>query len=302
MTVMQKAVTPPMSQGYLQGYDRVAGFVVPASAASFAQTPEALYRLHGLAFPGSPFGPDVEHVDVLRFPATPQLRLVVAAGGTSQESRALTGGLFVDRPPFTGLGFAPVRGPAIPLYWMVHSRVPAGSVLVRVAADGSQRVLARYVDVGHAWQSDIVQIRHSPSPEISRFVGPIAKWAGTYLNADVFDDAVVLVSEVAPPHQIGFEQTAAGRWRRVVARSEVTELFEFNFTALWNGLEMRVVNQWTDAQGQSVQRVSYLGHDADAAEGWRLEKVDAGVYEASIPGSLQNVATARLIPPAWVTA
>lgn len=302
MTVMQKAITPQMSQAYLQGgFDRVAGFVVSAADVAAATTPSALFEVHSLGYRGSPFAPNAPYIDILRFEMTAQLRFENAVGGIDQQTRQRTGGPFVDRPPFTGLGFAPVRGPAIPLYWMVHSRVPAGSVLVRVAADGSQRVLARYIDVGHAWQSDIVQIRHSPSPEISRFVGPMAKWAGTYFNADVFDDAVVVVCEVAPL-QIGFEQTAAGRWRRVVARGEVTELFEFSFTARWNDLEMRVVSQWNDAQGQSGQRVTYLGHDADVAEGMRLDKVEAGVYEANIPGRLQNVATARLVPPSWATA
>ena len=84
-----------------------------------------------------------------------------------------------------------------------------------------------------------------------------------------------------------------------MARSEVTELFEFNITARWNGLEMRVVDQWNDAKSQAVHRVTYLGHNADLAEGLRLEKFAAGVYEASIVGSLQDVTTTQLIPSSW---
>ena len=74
-----------------------------------------------------------------------------------------------------------------------------------------------------------------------------------------------------------------------------------NVTARWNGLEMRVVDQWTDAQGQPIHRVTYLGHNADLDEGLRLEKVDPGVYEASIPGAPQDVTTTQLIPSSWAT-
>ncbi|WP_211373862.1 hypothetical protein [Cellulomonas fimi] len=301
---MQKAVTPPMSQAYLQGgFDRLAGFVVRAEDVAFATTPAALFEVHGLGFPGSTFTPDAPYVDILRFPATPQLRFENATGGVDQETRQLTGGPFVDRPPFTGTGFVAVQGAVVPLYWLVHSRVPAGTELVRVAADGSQSVLARHVDVGHGWQSDVVSVTHSPSPQISRFVGPMAKWSETYLNADVLGDDVVVVAEVEPPAQLGFERTEAGRWRRVVPRAEVTELFELNVTARWNGLEMRVVDQWTERGGATVSRVSYTGHNADLAEGLRLEKIDAGVYEATVPtGNLSDVVTAQLIPSSWAAS
>jgi hypothetical protein len=215
VTVMQKAVTPAMSQGYLRGgYDRVAGFVVRAADAAFATTPATLFEVHGLGFPGSPFTPDAPHVDVLRFPATPQLRFEDAVGGTDQESRQRTGGPFVDRPPFTGLGFAAVRGAIVPVYWLVHSRVPAGTELVRVAADGSQTLLARYADVGHGWVSDVVAIGHAPTPHVSRYVGALAQWQGAYLSADVLDDVVVVATDIEPPAHTRMERTAAGRWRR----------------------------------------------------------------------------------------
>lgn len=299
-TTMQKAVTPQMSRAYLEGgYDRVAGFVVRAADVAFATTPSAVHAAHGLGFPGSPHRPDAPHVDVLRFPAAPQLRFEDAVGGTDAETRARTGGPFVDRPPFTGLGFVAVRDAVVPLYWLVHSRVPAGSQLVRLAADGGQTVLATYVDVGHGWRSDIVPVT-PPGPRVSRFVGPMAQWHGTYLSADPLQDGdVVVVAEVAPPQELGFEETPAGRWRRVVPTSEVTEMFELMVTARWNGLPVRVVDQWTTAEG-AASRVSYTGHDADLAEGLRLEKVDAAVYEATVPtAALQDVTPTQLVPAAW---
>lgn len=301
MEIMQKAVTPQMSAAYLEGgYDRVAGFVVRAADVAFATTPAALYEAHGLGFPGSPFRPDSPHVDVLRFPATAQLSFENATGGTDAETRAKTGGPFIDRPPFTGLGFVAVQGAVVPLYWLVHSRVPAGSELVRVSADGTQQVIARFVDVGHGWQSDVVQVR-PPSPIVPRHVGPMAQWQGAYWSADLLgDDQVVLVAPGEPAPELGFERTPAGRWRRVVPRAEVTELFELRVDARWNGLEVRVVDQFRGPDGQDYARVSYTGHNADLAEGLRLEKIDAAVYEATVPaGSLTEVQHSQLIPRSW---
>lgn len=302
MAIMQKAITPQLANAYLEGgYDRVAGFVVRAADVAFATTPAALFEAHGLGFPGSPFAPDDAAVHVLRFPATPQLRFEDAIGGTDPESRARTGGPFIDRPPFTGLGFVPVQGALVPLYWLVHSRIPAGSELVRVTPDGAAQVVARFVDVAQGWVSDDVPVAPPASPAIARFVGPIAVWRGAPYAADPLEDGTVaLAADAEPDAALGFERTAAGRWRRVVPADEVTELFELSVTARWNGLEMRVVDSFRDTEGRPVARVSYTGHDADLAEGLRLQKVDAGVYEASVPmASLVDVQTAQLVPRTW---
>ena len=300
--MMQKAVTPQLSGAYLgSGYDRVAGFVVRADSVAWATTPAELFEAHGLAFPGSPFSLDSPYIDVLRFEGAPPLRFENATGGIDQASRELTGGPFIDRRPFQGTGWVLAHHP-IPLYWLVHSRIPAGSELVRIHADGSSSVIARYVDVGHAWVSDVVDVTPSPNPTISRHVGALAKWHETYLNADVLGDDVVVVSEVEPPADLGFSQTAAGRWRRVVPRAEVTELFELDVSARWNGLEMRVVDQWRGQDGEGFSRVSYTGHNADLAEGLRLQKVDAAVYEITVPtANLVEVVTTQLIPASWTT-
>ena len=301
-TWMQKAVMPRIGDAYLGGgYDRVAGFVVRVDQVDWATTPAELFEVHGLGFAGSPYTASSEHIDVLQFPATPQLRFEDAIGGVNQKEREITGGPFVDRYPFKGLGFVPVIGEHIvQLWWLRHSRIPAGARLVRVAKDGSSTVLAHYVDVGHGWQSAAATVTPPAGPQVSRYVGAMAKWSQTYLNADVLDDAVVVVSEVEPPPQFGFSRTAIGRWRREVPRDELTELFELDVSARWNGLEMRVVDELRDASGAPYSRVSYIGHNADLAEGLRLTKVDAGVYEDTVPvASLVDVVTSQLIPSSW---
>lgn len=80
----------------------------------------------------------------------------------------------------------------------------------------------------------------------------------------------------------------------------MTELFEMSVMARWNGLEMRVVDGFRSTDGRSIARVSYTGHDADLAEGLGLQKVDAAVYEASVPmASLVDTQTVQLIPASW---
>ncbi|MFI2753847.1 hypothetical protein ACGIF2_10470 [Cellulomonas sp. P22] len=303
---MQKVVTPAVSTAVLEhGYDRVAGFVVRAADVAFATTPAQLFVAHGLGFPATPFGPDAPHVDVLRFPAAAQLRFEDAVGGTDEASRRRTGGSFVDRPPFTGTGFVAVPDEVVPLYWLVHSRVPAGSELVRVHADGSSSVLARFADVGHGWVVEDAGSGRPGTPPLSRFVGPMALWHDEYVAADVLPDGTVVLA--TPPGRTpaldGFVTVAGGRGRREVARAEVEELFELDVSASWGPLQVRVVDQWTDADGEPRARVAYTGHDADLAEQLGLEKLDAAVYEATVPmGSLRDVTPARLVPESWGTA
>nr|WP_234346562.1 hypothetical protein [Cellulomonas timonensis] len=299
---MQKAVTPAISAAILEdGYDRVSGLVLRAADVSFATTAEVLHEAHGLGFPGSPFRADAPWVDVLRFPSSGQLRFEDAVGGTDEASRLRTGGPFVDRPPFTGLGFQSVRGRDVPQFWVMHTRVPAGSELVRVRADGTSATLARFVDVGHGWQAE--DGAEPSGPALSRVVGLMARWRDAHFAADTLPDGdVVLASEVEPGLD-GFTRTTAGRWRRVVPRAEVAELFELVVTAMWGPLPVRVVDQWADEDGAQVARVSSTGHDANLAESLGLEKVDAAAYEANVVMSaLHDVTPARLVPDGWASA
>jgi hypothetical protein len=43
---------------------------------------------------------------------------------------------------------------------------------------------------------------------------------------------------------------------------------------------MRVVDQVRDKNGTAYSRVSYVGRNADLAEGLGLTKIEAGVYDA----------------------
>ncbi|GAA3814585.1 hypothetical protein CSO01_35600 [Cellulomonas soli] len=273
MTLMQKAITPSLTRAILTaGHDRVAGYVVRAEDVAFATTPSQLFEVHGLGYPGSPFSPFDRSIDLLRFHSSPQLQ------------------------------YRDVPGYIVPLWWLRHSRIPPGAELVRVFADGSQVLLARYVDVGTGW---VVGQFGAPQPalaSLSRCVGPVAKWHGAYLEADVVDNGHTVVLALANPPlaETGFHQSPTGRWFRRVAREDVTELFELDLTARWNGLSVRVVDQWQDAQRYVVARISHLGDDIERAERLQLEQVEAGVYEAIVyAAELTDIQTNQVVPHTW---
>jgi hypothetical protein len=270
---MQKVVTPDVSAAHLaQGYDRIGGYVVRAADVAFATTPAQLHEVHGLGYPGSPFRRSDPFVDVLRFWSAPQLQ------------------------------YRDVAGYIVPLWWLRHSRIPPGAELVRVYADGSSALLARYGHIGTGWARAGDDGLHPPMASLSRCVGPVAKWHGAYLEADVVDDGASVVLALANPplSETGFRVSPAGRWFRQVPREDVTELFELDLTARWNGLAVRVVDQWQDAQRYVVARVSHLGDDLQRAERLRLHRVEAGVYETVVyAAELTELKTNQVVPATW---
>ncbi len=273
MTLMQKAITPALTRAHLSvGHDRVAGYVVRAEDVSFATTPAQLFEVHGLGYPGTPFSPYAPSIDVLRFESSPQLQ------------------------------YKDVPGYIVPLWWLRHSRIPPGAELVRIFADGTQILLGHYGDVGTGWSVTQLGAQRPALASLSRCVGPVAKWHGAYLEADVVDEGNTVVLALANPplFETDFQQSPAGRWYRRVPREEVSELFELDLTARWNGLNVRVVDQWQDAQRYVVARISHLGDDVDRAEQLRLDRVEAGVYEAIVyAAELTDIQTNQVVPHTW---
>lgn len=266
VSIMQKAVTPAQSRAILErGFDRVAGYVVQRADAEYADRPDELYQLHALGYEGSPFAP-ADAVDVLIFPVAATMRFEDAIGGTDRSDLARTGGGFLDRPPFLGTGFAPVDR-AVPVWWLAPTRVSPGAMLVRFQVSGDAEVLATYVDVATGWQVPGAEDRLPASPSV--YVGTLASYQGGHRACDLMGDRVVM-----------FDPKSRGRID--VARSEVGDVFELQYLGSWNGLDVRLVDRWSEA-GEALARCVYLGHDADLAEGLRLDKLEAGVYELTVP-------------------
>ncbi|WP_395245805.1 hypothetical protein ACGGZK_08355 [Agromyces sp. MMS24-K17] len=195
------------------------------------------------------------------------MRFEDAIGGTTREDLRRTGGPFLDRAPFTGTGFAPA-GTAVPVWWLAPTRVPAGARLVRFADGLPPQRLADYVDVATGWVVAGGDGRRRPA-QPSPLVGGYATIAGEHRLADVVGDRVAVW------------EPATGE-RREVALADVDGIFELEVLGSWNGLDVRLVARW-EHDGVPMSRIAYLGHDSDLAEGLGLVKIEAGVYEASVP-------------------
>ena len=170
VTLMQKAITPALTRAHLTaGHDRLAGYVVRAEDVAFATTPAQLFEVHGLGYEGSPFSPYDRSIDVLRFESSPQLQ------------------------------YRDVPGYILPLWWLRHSRIPPGAELIRIYDNGTSTLLARYGDVGAGWTVTQLGAPRPSLASLSRCVGPVAKWHGAYLEADVVDSGHTVVLALANP-------------------------------------------------------------------------------------------------------
>ncbi len=142
--VMQKAVAPSQLGYYLErGYDRVSGFVHRATELAHLTTPAQLYRALGLQHPESPFAPDADEIYVLRWPAYRPSLYRIPYGGQNEAAMRAMEGWVIERPPFRGNGFAPGESSDVLAEFKVDSvRLPHGAQLLRLGADGTERLVA----------------------------------------------------------------------------------------------------------------------------------------------------------------
>jgi hypothetical protein len=152
-TVMQKTLPPDQVDFYLdRGYDRVAGFVHRATEVEHLHTPAELFAALGFSYDTSPHQSDAKEAYVLRWPAyRPSLYRIPYGGQNEQALRAMDGWV-IERAPFRGNGFAPGEGRDVIAEFKVDSvRLPQGSQLWRMDADGTERVIAIFDNDGPTW-------------------------------------------------------------------------------------------------------------------------------------------------------
>ncbi|MES9603448.1 SseB family protein [Actinomadura sp. NPDC000929] len=152
--IMQKVVPHSHVSWYLeQGYDRVGGFVHSTNDVAELQTPSQLYEALGLLFPDSSFSLDDEGVYVIRWPAYCPDLYRVPFGGRDEEEMASWGesGWVIERPPFTGSGFAPGSAGSIREYKVTSVRLPYGAEMYYIGRDRSERFIAMYDPDRLAW-------------------------------------------------------------------------------------------------------------------------------------------------------
>ncbi|WP_442930191.1 SseB family protein [Micromonospora sp. LH3U1] len=143
-TVMQKAIAPSQLAYYLdRGYDRVSGFVHRAGELAHLTTPAQVHDALGLSYPGSPFTREAEEIYVLRWPAHRPSLYRIPYGGQNEPAMRAMEGWVIERPPFRGNGFAPGESSDVVAEFKVDSaRLPHGTQLWRIGADGTERVVA----------------------------------------------------------------------------------------------------------------------------------------------------------------
>lgn len=277
--ILQKALSPAHVKMLVEkNGDTIAGFVVPAGAVLDAKTPQALYQAHGLGFPGTPFAPDADFLDVLRFQSPLSIHLHTA---NAPE--------FVDRPPFTGTGFFAWDGGVAPLYFLDEVRIPAGAELWRVRDGHEDELIAVYLDVARGWwvpeTSSIPQPVERQTPGI---IGGFGVLRGHRFAADLIQEnsVAVLASPEEPPKEFGeWEKSRRGGWMLAVPVSELDDFFEIDATCRWQGHPFRISASTRDKDNNRLFKVFYLGHNADIAESLGLNKGDAGVYWDVLPES-----------------
>lgn len=142
--LMQKAVAASQLAYYLErGYDRVSGFVHRAGELAHLTTPAQLYDALGLGYPGSPFERSAEKIYVLRWPAFRPNLYRIPYGGQSEAAMQAMEGWVIEKPPFRGNGFAPSESSDVVAEFKVDSaRLPHGTQLWRIGADGTERLVA----------------------------------------------------------------------------------------------------------------------------------------------------------------
>lgn len=277
--ILQKALSPAHVKLLVESNgDTISGFVVPAGAVLEARTPDALYQAHGLGFPGTPFDPKAEFLDVLRFQSPLSLHVHTASAPE-----------FVDRPPFTGTGFAAWDDGVVPLYFLDEVRVPAGAELWRVRAGQEEQLIAVYLDVARGWWvPDGSDLPQPAERQTAGIIGGFGVLRGHRFPADLIrDNAVaVLSSSEKPPAEFGdWEPSRRGCWMIAVPVEQLEDFFEVDATCRWKGQPFRITASTRDQDGNRHFRVFYMGHNSDIAESLGLNKGDAGVYWSVLPES-----------------
>lgn len=280
--VLEKVVAPWVSAGIVDhGYYHLGGHVARAADVA-GLSPAQLVEAWGLGFEGSPFRPVPDHLDVLRFAVHPLMALATPAPAAA-------------RPwPTYPSGF--LSGPALAPVWLLdRTRVPIGAELWRRSTSGEQ-LLATFDGPAAGWRG-----ARGYYPPV-HLVGTRAKWHDLDLPAEILGAGafVELVSVGPDAPGAGWDQVRPHVWRRVVPRSEVSELFELVLTCRYRDVPCRIL-QHTPQQS----RLLLLDVDPLAARAVGAEEADIGAFEVTAAtielsgtgGTTRTLAPTQAPPP-----
>lgn len=256
MTVLQKVLTPTVAQALTsQGSADVGGLVTVAAESAALTSPQEIVAAHGLESWGA--GEDPEFVDVLRFEMTPLTVL-------SRPSE-------VDDPRWPTLSAGFLRGDdVIPAWWLERTRCPVGTEYWRIARDGSQRALSRYLGTAYGWR-DLPAYAAPVS-----LVGMRASWRGREFPADLAQGQVILTLQ-APEVPQGWTPTWPGVSCLDVSVNECDWVGEVILRARYSGTPVRVLQ----SDGARA-RVLLLDPDPETVDRLEPDIIEPGVFELSV--------------------
>jgi len=273
VTVMEKLLVPAAMQRVVErGYDHLSGPVV-RSADHLDKSPAervAAYDLGGEIFP---FGPEPDHVDLIRFQTNPLMQLSIPTD---------TG----ERPwPTYPLGF--LRD-ATPVWDLDLTRVPMGAEFVRVGPDGGESVLSTYGGVAWGWQR-----AQGYTPPL-HVIGPRAKWHGLDLPASYTKDQQSVELAWLGDDEVpdGFEPSRPGVYARTVPVAECESVFEVVLTARWRDAPVRVLQQ---AGAETL--LVLIDPDVDAINRLGAVALEPTVFHATAPSDEVGTITGVLREP-----
>ncbi|NHC12933.1 hypothetical protein [Motilibacter deserti] len=162
----------------------------------------------------------------------------------------------------------------MPVWMLERTRVPIGTELRRLGADGSDQLLAVFHGLAVGWRG---AAGYFPPLHL---VGPRATWRGLDLPAALVPGSstleLVSVGEAAPLP--GFEPVRPQVWRAVAPLADVDEVFELVLACRWHGARARIV---LHSAGQA--RLLLLEDDPGLIAALAGEEVEPGVFEVTAP-------------------
>lgn len=275
---LEKLVNNEMADRYMNGENLVHGFAVYAASLrpneSSGTVLKALCMEH-------PVTEDAEVGDILtlRFPLTPADKTVPAMGGNTPEHLVITGGDFLQPPPFDGRGIINLPAdPLAPHLYVAPALLRGGAQLLKRHPDGSEPTLiATYRGPIYGWvpPQDAPTDRSFPLLPPNKFVGPQISKDGTSLQPAQFnlsdDDELQRVFALAVVDgKLGYGE---------VPKDDPADIGYLRVQTTYKGLPVAIVG-WSDEEG--AFRAICLSHDAYAAQERGFSFVEPGVYETVI--------------------
>ncbi|SPT54318.1 Uncharacterised protein [Actinomyces bovis] len=295
---LEKFVNYEMVDRYMNGENLVHGFAVYAESLRPNESSRTVFKAMFMEWPVEE-DPQIGAIATLRFPLGPTDKAVSAMGGNTLKHLAITGGDFLQPPPFDGRGIIHLPAdPIAPHLYVAPTMLRAGAQLIKRHPDGSKPTLmATYHGAIRGWSlpEDTPMTRPIPLLAPNTFIGPQIRGQGMAMQPAYFelsDD-----NELLDVYAIDVVEGKLGYGK--VPKDELADIGYLQVHTTYKGLPMAIVGR---AAEEGAFRAICLSHDAYAAQERGFNFVEAGVYETIIPGKeLEGLPTYTLnTPPGWI--